>query len=418
MNPSVPSAIDQYPPEPVAQSFLANLSNVNFKDIPLTGTDTLGLDTSANNLEQGLISFVTGWTGDSTSAATTTLNSFFAQFNETTKQLPNTFSGGSGTTFLSSLESYLGTISGSASQSTLEQNLTYAFEAYYTQVVVSTGGGELSVIQPSPTASDLDSQFQAAYTTFVNNYPYSSSESFNTFFTNFFNFTAVTAQTVNTDVPATVTLATYENIYNAFMPNPPPAGVTFPSFSDVMTTFYNQQVQQEGYFLPSQSFGAWVTYMQKVYTQSFSSSSGNFNTSVDTTSSKGVIILDKVLIDLIQVINTLQNVAAAQAQNLNFLTQWQQAYTDVGNQVHYFINGSDELSGNTTKQVADVRNNMNSENQNYSQQIQANQNVLSDNAKSVQSYVDQSNTDINNQSDLGNAIFQQLSTILSAIFQG
>jgi hypothetical protein len=405
----------------VASTFIAELSKINFDDIPLSSTDSLGLNTIAQTLETSLSTFVTDWIGNAHNTGQT-LQGFFAQFNQTTLKFPTTFSSTSSTatTFLSSLQSYLVSqgFATPSNSSTLLQNLTSSFQTFYTDIVETTGGSELSQIQPPPTSADLDNQFESAFSAFLQTYPYQSSgnESTTTFENNLMNFFAVSARVENSNVPSTVTLATYENIYNAFVPSTLPPGVTFPSFSDVLTTFYNQQISQQGYFIPSQSFGAFVTDMQQTYTESFTASPGDILTSVDTASSKGVDILNKVLMSLITMINALQNVAAAQAQQLNFLTQWQQAYTDLGNQVHYFVNGTDALTGGS-KQAADIRTNLNTENQTYSQQIQANQNALSDNAKTLQSNVNQSNSAITNQANLGSTIFQQLSTILTSIFQ-
>lgn len=107
--PMVPSAVNINKPPPVGETFLQNLSNVNFKDIPLVGTDTLGLNTFANNLQSSLVSFVSSWTGQSSSAATTTLNSFFASFNQLTNLLPTTFSSSNNSgTFIGALEKFLG----------------------------------------------------------------------------------------------------------------------------------------------------------------------------------------------------------------------------------------------------------------------------------------------------------------------
>lgn len=413
----VPSSLNQDLPDPVAQTFLDNLGNVEFKDIPLTSTDSLGLDAVAQQLKQDLFDYAVAITGLSLPNAQQKLNDFFAQYGPLSQSFPPALTGSP--SFMNQLENYLDGGHQTANNAALTQGLVHSFYVYYRGIIQGTGGNDLNAINPHPpTITALNNQFDAAFSAFATYYPYQASggESTHSFLTSLFNFTAVTSLVNTNDVPITVTLASYADVYRAFKPNPPPLG--FPTFGDVLTVFYKQQIKQQGYFIPSQSFGEWVTFMQQTYTKSFNSSAGNFSTSVDTASSKGVIILDKVILDLIQMINSLQNVAAAQAKRLNFLTQWQQAYTDEGNQVHYFVNGSDGLTGNTSKQAANVRNNLNSVNQNYSQSIQANQNTLSDDAKSLQSNVDQSNTAVNNQSDIGNSIFQQLSTILTSIFQG
>lgn len=397
----------------VAQSFLDELGNINFKEVSSTPSDSQGLTAITTDFKNALITFVEQWEGISAGAATTRLNNFFKTFDPLVKTINPTFYASTGESFVKQLTDYLGgTPAGSAG---ILSTFTTAYETFYTKMLDPSNGGELSQINPPPTAADLSTQAQNAFQAFVNNYAYpTSGKNLNSFISNISNFWAVTAQVQNNDVPATVTLATYENIYNSFIPNPPPPGIVVPSFSDTLTLFYNQQIQQQGYFIPSQSFGQWVTNMQQTYSRLLTGAAGTFMTSVDTASSKGVIILDKILLLIIKMITSLQHVAAAQADRLNFLTKWQKAYTDVGNQIHYFINGTDSLTG--SKQSAGARNAMNSMNQNYASTIQANRSTISDDAKSLQSNVDQSNTAVNNQSDLGNSIFQQLSTILSSIF--
>lgn len=129
------------------------------------------------------------------------------------------------------------------------------------------------------------------------------------------------------------------------------------------------------------------------------------------------LILNDIFKLLIKVITTLQNVAAAQAERLNFLTQWQKAYTDLQNQIHTFIkNNGDGISGGGDDN-SNARDDLNRLNSTYTQQLQNQQSIISDDAKALQSNVNQSNDAVNNQSNFATSIIQELTTILGSIFR-
>jgi len=132
---------------------------------------------------------------------------------------------------------------------------------------------------------------------------------------------------------------------------------------------------------------------------------------------------------LISMIGTIQNVAATQANTLNFLSQWQAAYTNKLNQIHIFAQGDGTAlgtfnndfpyqNGNWDQVGAQAtRNALNNINQNYISKLQANQQTISDNAKSLQTNVNQSNDAANQQASVADSLLQTMSTILSAIFR-
>lgn len=167
-------------------------------------------------------------------------------------------------------------------------------------------------------------------------------------------------------------------------------------------------------------------------------------------------ILSKIFDLLVLMIDVLQRTAASQANRLNFLTQWQKAYTDELNQIHSFTGGNGDqearqttsggllnISGNTNFQPHDgfgngtnnvggssraidrfgsdlagkARGELNSTNSIYTQEIQGNLNVISNDAKALQANVNQSNDAVQSQSDMATSILQQMSTILTSIYQ-
>lgn len=170
------------------------------------------------------------------------------------------------------------------------------------------------------------------------------------------------------------------------------------------------------------------------------------------------LVLDRIFSLLVALIDSLQKCAAVQANRLNFLSQWQKAYTDQMNQIHAFVafNGDgigiidadtaenfdgqvldghitifgpatlDNLlginndrrwvDGQKPEEAVKARSDMNTLNTNFTQQMQGNRQVISDDAKALQTSVNQTNDAVQQQTDMATSILQQLSTILTSIF--
>lgn len=128
------------------------------------------------------------------------------------------------------------------------------------------------------------------------------------------------------------------------------------------------------------------------------------------------IILNRVFDLILKMLATMQNMATTQANRLTFLTQWQKGYTDVMNQVKVFTAGDTSVNvaiiGNDT-----MRAELNRLNAQYTETLRNKRSIISDDSKSLQSNVNQSNDAVNQQSTMGTSILQELSTILSAIFR-
>lgn len=126
------------------------------------------------------------------------------------------------------------------------------------------------------------------------------------------------------------------------------------------------------------------------------------------------IILNDIFSKILNMIGTLQNAAASQANRLTFLSGWQKAYTTLASDVPVFTSGSGAFGGASDDKLRGELNQLNS---NYTATIQNRQSVVSDDAKALQSNVNQSNDAVNQQSNLGTAILQELGTLLAAIFK-
>jgi hypothetical protein len=128
------------------------------------------------------------------------------------------------------------------------------------------------------------------------------------------------------------------------------------------------------------------------------------------------VILNRIFSLILNMISSLQNAAAAQANRLTFMSSWQSAYTDAMSQIHTFVRDDGHAFAEKFSSSAVHRDDMNRLNASFTQTLQNRQSVVSDSAKSLQSNVNQSNDAVNQQSNLGTAIIQELSTLLGTIF--
>jgi len=129
------------------------------------------------------------------------------------------------------------------------------------------------------------------------------------------------------------------------------------------------------------------------------------------------IILNRIFKLILGMLPSLQNAAASQASRLKFLSQWQAAYTDAMSQIHTFVKGDGKAFSGTDDAAATARDDMNRYNSQLLTTLQNRQSVVGDDAKALQSNVSQSNDAVNQQSNLGTAIIQEMSSLLSAIYR-
>lgn len=134
---------------------------------------------------------------------------------------------------------------------------------------------------------------------------------------------------------------------------------------------------------------------------------------------KKALILDEIFLKLVNLIDSLQSVAATQAQRLTFLNQWQAAYTDMMNQIHTFARGSgDFMDGDPEDSVLGAkRDDLNRVNSTYTEELRSKLSIVSDDAKALQSNISQTNDAVTQQTNSATAILEQLATILNSIFK-
>lgn len=141
------------------------------------------------------------------------------------------------------------------------------------------------------------------------------------------------------------------------------------------------------------------------------------NTNLSTANFHKTFVLSNIFNLLLNMTTSMQNIAAAQADRLQLYTSWQQTFTDKMAQIKTFMVGGGQFISGTDEPASQARQSLNQLNSNYIQTLQNRQSVVSDQAKALQSNVNQSNDAVSQQSNLGTAIIQEMNTLLGSIFR-
>lgn len=135
------------------------------------------------------------------------------------------------------------------------------------------------------------------------------------------------------------------------------------------------------------------------------------------------VILNDIFGLILDMTTSLQKLAATQADRARLYSTWQKAYTDKMALIHPFIaDNGDYIDGDPNDNTADSkqrtkRDELNRLNAAFTQNLQNQQSVVSDDAKALQSSISQSNDAVSQQTNLGTAILQQLSSLLGSIYR-
>ncbi|MCB1118396.1 MAG: hypothetical protein KDK65_00390 [Chlamydiia bacterium] len=177
---------------------------------------------------------------------------------------------------------------------------------------------------------------------------------------------------------------------------------------------YTDALEENGFFLPSQSYGDFLTKIADAYGTGISGASSTTITSKNPGRHfDNVRVINRIILLLIELIDTTQRVATVQAQRLGFFTSWQRAYTDLLGQVRTFVeDGPEKDVGNNSR-----RQQLNDANQVYTTSLQSRRQVVSDDAKAQQSSVNASQDAVQQQSSAVTSFLQQLSSLLGAIYR-
>lgn len=359
--------------------------------------------------------------GSTQVAADAAINLYLATFNISGTPLPSNFDD-----FINGFVTFAHTHGSPGATLPTSPTVLQRFTTDYQNFLNSTGGDWSQIVPGSGTAS-ISTQFKNWFSTFLANYPYVSGSGVVGTMTAFFANAA-------TDLTTTAAVKTGSSLFDSLgapiseVQNPFPRyqalyDLLFPDgdFSDRISAFYDEQVANNGYFNPSQDYDKWAREITREYAASIGVSTIFGPTTLDSADFDKTLILNDIYSLVSSMMTTLQRVTAAQANRLFTLTQWQNAYTDAISQLHVFLQSDGSplsatgIFGDNDAKAA-VRSQLNDYlNSNFRQNMQSYQSAVGDDAKALQSNLNQSNDAVSQQSNMATAIIQTLSTILSAI---
>lgn len=203
-------------------------------------------------------------------------------------------------------------------------------------------------------------------------------------------------------------LLKYKAVYDALFPNADAAAGT-KAYNEDLKAFYKDEIKKYGpYVTPSQAFADWISFTRKKYLSVYLPT--DF-TSLSSQNAKKTLIINDIYALIHSMVESIQKVAAAQATRLVLLTEWQKAYSDSLTMVPTFLQNEYEKidSGNRAA--------MNTQGQQLIQNMQTQQALVGDDAKALQSNINQSNDAVSQQANMAQSLLQELNTILAAIFK-
>lgn len=131
-------------------------------------------------------------------------------------------------------------------------------------------------------------------------------------------------------------------------------------------------------------------------------------------------IIDDVFKLLTKMIEVLQKLAATQSDRLKLYTEWQKAYTAQMDQVRAFTANNTAfntaITGSNDNQKS-ARDDLNKINATFTEQLRGRRGIVSDDAKALQTNVNQSSDAVNQQTNMATSLLEQLSTLLGGIFR-
>lgn len=214
----------------------------------------------------------------------------------------------------------------------------------------------------------------------------------------------------------------FSEIFAAFFGTGNPAYVSYLA-NYIKNILYPTSGNAEA-FLPKENIGEWLKKVQESYSLALTGTPGLQSPIED--SIKKTIIIDTIIQLIIRMIGTLQKVAAVQSNRLRILTNWQSAYTNLFTQIPTFTQGDGSIFGRpssgpgslTSKDEGQkARDQANNFNQTMAETVRSRRTVVQDDAKVLQSNINQSNDSANDQASTATALIQTLSTLLGAIYR-
>lgn len=199
----------------------------------------------------------------------------------------------------------------------------------------------------------------------------------------------------------------YRDLYNAFVP-----GGSEEDFRERLVSVYREVTERDGYFNPNHHLKDWLEEVQTAATFN----SGRISP-VAGNSSERVRVLMRLFILLVEMIDVLQRVTAAQADRLKFYAEYQKAYTQIIALVPLVDLKTIEFVEADANERSNLVNQLQATTGGWTETLRGYRSALGDEAKQHQTAVNQSNEIVNQQAQLGTSILQQMSTILTTIFK-
>ena len=296
--------------------------------------------------------------------------------------------------------------------------------------------GDWSILSPI-SSTDFKEQFNNATRYFLKNYQYdkpNSQSELDSLIEQFVEFTTPTAllqESSNSLVPfGGKNIIGYDEMFSSFFPS----GVDGEgkTFQERIQSFYDKKIEQDGFFLPSHHMDEWFQDLQDEFLLNFQETTA-IGTTKSTDGLQRVEILLRIFSLLTQLITTIQNVAATQAERLTLLARFQDAYTTLLNDLPIVTGGTGggvAESGTTFNPVDGIntdddeaqkenaaRQGITSKTTALGEIVRGNRTLIQDRAKALQSTLNQSNDSSTQQANIATSIIQQLSTLLNSIYR-
>lgn len=359
-------------------------------------------------------------------ASATTLQTFLAQYGQV-NHLPQNID-----TFVAALTTYAsltpaqGAALKATIQLTIKNNLSLE-DSGFDQATIAAALGD-PALQPN-AATFYNDVYNSAFGKFLQEFHYTEATQ---------NGTLPTVAAGVSSVNSPFFAASFQDFFVKFatIVNPTDASVNFqeifdaffgtgnPNFNSFLANYIKSVLYPapgvKGTFLPNENIGDWMKKVQESYSIALNGSAAPVTSSVGQ-SFKKVVILDQILRLIIKMIGTLQKVASMQSDRLRILTLQQSAYTTLLTQVPVFTQGDGTIfgtSGLTSKDDAQkARDQANNYNQTLTETIRSRRTTVQDDAKVLQSNLNQSNDSANDQASTATALLQTMSTLLGAIYR-
>ncbi|MBA3721566.1 MAG: hypothetical protein H0W88_04100 [Parachlamydiaceae bacterium] len=227
-----------------------------------------------------------------------------------------------------------------------------------------------------------------------------------------FSLTSPTADAVLQPADPSSPFANLPSFESLFFSYGPP-NTSRSDYIAALKTFYNNvsSVPSNPRFTPTAYLQSWIKFVQAVPTPSGGGS-------LDGNDSYKIQIINTILLLLIKIVNSMQQIGITQAQKLQYTTQFQQAYTALQIQVPTFLDSSPLPIGGSADDAQRARTDLNSAfNSILIDNLRTLRGLQEDTSKNIQSSINQTSDSTNQQVDMCTTFLQQLSSLLSTILR-